>query len=565
MELLKASPLTRGLVASESFDSHDDFGHGIFQKKTMLLLIISVFVLNSQARVIKLIAGDVDHWCRPPPNYNLSATTWRKVFIPVEADGKPNRCLFYKYHPDFNPTERTACQEWEYDASSAGRTVISYWNLVCHRRVLLVAALPAQNSAGVLCIAAGPIADYVGRAPVIRVAAVLLVICTVANCFVISCAIYVTVRFFTACFANVNVLCALILFEITTHDNRPLHIFIAGAIGLLIADVLFPIITLIHLNWVLKQVLYLSPAFLSLSTYFVVQESPRWLISQGKYNTAENVMLEGTRLNGFPLPNTACLLKRLREQERDINQDCLSDQKKALDDCPLIRRELIMILSFFSLILPFHVSIFSGTSGSPTFFRLVSFPATFMAYTAMHHFIVRVPLVKILWLCYLLLSVIQSLLALAVHLQPKIITEILLILSKAGVYVTLVTSIAYIMELVPTRVRASAVLVVFGCGRAGSVCAFVFYVLQKIGRKDSAFFLAALLLFLALLALQFLPQATEVECAKIYTRRESALRRQGMHHTKKMLEPSKPAESSRESEKSTPRPRLISARHTPQT
>ncbi|KAH9367972.1 hypothetical protein HPB48_017465 [Haemaphysalis longicornis] len=338
MELLKAPALTRRLVASESFDSHDAFGHGIFQKKTMLLLIISVFVLNSQARVIKLIAGDVDHWCRPPPNYNMSATIWTKEFIPVEADGKPSRCLFYKYHPDFNHTELTACQEWEYDASTAGRTIVSYWNLVCHRRVLLVAALAVQSSGGVLCIAAGPIADYVGRAPVIRVVAGLLVISTVANCFVTSYAIYVTVRFFTACFANVNgVLCALILFEITTHDNRPRHIIIAGAIGLFIADVWFPIFTLIHLNWVWKQALYLSPAFLSLSTYFVVQESPRWLISQGNYNAAENVMLEGARLNGFPLPNTACLLKRLREQECDINLGCLSDQKRALDDCPLLR------------------------------------------------------------------------------------------------------------------------------------------------------------------------------------------------------------------------------------
>ncbi|KAH9367977.1 hypothetical protein HPB48_022396 [Haemaphysalis longicornis] len=141
MEQLKAPALTRGLIATEPFDSHDTFGHGIFQKKTMLLLFIAVFVLNSQASVIKLIAGDVDHWCRPPPHYNLSVITWRKEFIPVEAGGKPSGCLFYRYHPDFNNTELTACQEREYDASSAGRTVVSNWNLVCNRRVLLVARL----------------------------------------------------------------------------------------------------------------------------------------------------------------------------------------------------------------------------------------------------------------------------------------------------------------------------------------------------------------------------------------------------------------------------------------
>ncbi|KAH9367976.1 hypothetical protein HPB48_022397 [Haemaphysalis longicornis] len=144
-------------------------------------------------------------------------------------------------------------------------------------------------------------------------------------------------------------LCAVFLFEITTHDNRPLHIIFAGAIGHLMADVWQGVITLIHLDCVLKQALYLAPAFLSLSTYFVVQESPLWLIPQENYNAAENVMFEGARLNGYPLPNTACLLKRLWGQTHDIKQDCFSDQKKALDDCPLLRRELIMILSFFSL------------------------------------------------------------------------------------------------------------------------------------------------------------------------------------------------------------------------
>ncbi|KAH9367978.1 hypothetical protein HPB48_022395 [Haemaphysalis longicornis] len=185
MELLQPQALLKkGLILSESFDIDDAFGHGVLQKQAMVLGIMGVFLMSTHFAVIKVIAGDVDHWCQQPPDSNVSAIIWRKEFIPVEADGRPSRCrAYYKNQTDFNNTEPTACNEWEYDVSTAGSTIVSVWNLVCHRRVLLVAALAAHNSGRMLSIVAGLIADYLGRAPVIRVVAGLMVISTVASCF----------------------------------------------------------------------------------------------------------------------------------------------------------------------------------------------------------------------------------------------------------------------------------------------------------------------------------------------------------------------------------------------
>ncbi|KAH9367981.1 hypothetical protein HPB48_022392 [Haemaphysalis longicornis] len=199
-------------------------------------------------------------------------------------------------------------------------------------------------------------------------------------------------------------------------------------------------------------------------------------------------MFECARRNGFPLPNTACLLNRVREQAHNNDQECLNDQKKALEDCPIRRRHLIMTLSNFSLIFAFYVAMFSQNPGQGTLFQWVSFSVVLLAYAVMHCLIVRWPLVKVLELCYFMMGVIQSLRALAAYIQPAIVTELLLILSKACVAVALVTSVAYTLELVPTAVRASALLVTFGGGSIGSVCASVFFVLQKVGREDVAFF-----------------------------------------------------------------------------
>ncbi|KAH9367980.1 hypothetical protein HPB48_022393 [Haemaphysalis longicornis] len=199
----------------------------------MVLGIMGVFLMSTHFAVIKVIAGDVDHWCQQPPDSNVSAIIWRKEFIPVEADGRPSRCrAYYKNQTDFNNTEPTACNEWEYDVSTAGSTIVSVWNLVCHRRVLLVVALAAHNSGRMLSIVAGLIADYLGRAPVIRVVAGLMVISTVASCFVTSYLTYIIIRFVTTGFASVNCLMtAVILFEFTTHDHRPVHLIFAGAMA----------------------------------------------------------------------------------------------------------------------------------------------------------------------------------------------------------------------------------------------------------------------------------------------------------------------------------------------
>lgn len=266
-------------------------------------------------------------------------------------------------------------------------------------------------------------------------------------------------------------------------------------------------------------------------------------------------MLENARLNGYALPNTAYLLYRLREQARDCNQDSLSDRKKPIDDdCPLLRRQLIMTVSYFVLIFALYISDFSQLPRKQVWFQWASFSVLLLAYTVMHFWIVRVPLLKVLRLCYLSLGGIQSLVSLAVYIQPTIITDCLLILSRAGVYVATVTSIAYIMELVPTAIRASALLGMFGCGRMGAVCASVVFVLQSAGREDVAFLITGFLLFASLLSLQFLPRATVVECAKIYTRRDSSDSRQAVEHMKMTLQTSKRRTSSMSSERPSSRP-----------
>ncbi|KAL1437528.1 hypothetical protein MTO96_048909 [Rhipicephalus appendiculatus] len=75
------------LRTSESFDCAEAFGHGPYQKRMLLLILLGMFSVNCQTLVVSLITGDVDHWCKQPDGFNISVADWKNIAIPMESDG----------------------------------------------------------------------------------------------------------------------------------------------------------------------------------------------------------------------------------------------------------------------------------------------------------------------------------------------------------------------------------------------------------------------------------------------------------------------------------------------
>ncbi|KAL1436207.1 hypothetical protein MTO96_010944 [Rhipicephalus appendiculatus] len=120
---------------------------------------------------------------------------------PLEADGRPSRCTVYKYPGDPNDTDVTACDHWDYDPKNKKRTVVSTWNLVCRRRVIIGLVQVVQLAGFVLLPSiAGYMMDRVGRRPILLLSTAALIVSTCGGCFANTLALYVTIRFLnTAC------------------------------------------------------------------------------------------------------------------------------------------------------------------------------------------------------------------------------------------------------------------------------------------------------------------------------------------------------------------------------
>ncbi|KAH7966339.1 hypothetical protein HPB49_015388 [Dermacentor silvarum] len=537
--------LSKDLLTSESFNCWDAFGHGTFQRRLLLLCTIATFLANLHGFVFPLIMKDVGYKCKvpaPPPYYNISAVAWRSLFIPKEADGELSRCRRYEHpeEPNGSTTDTIPCGEWEYDDDDepARTSMVSDWDLVCQRRIL-VSLMIAVHSFGafLLTVVAGSLADAIGRLPVLLACVVVLIISTVAGCLCKSFVTFVAVKFVSSgSVTAVMSITVMTVFEVTTHNNRPLHVIFAGTLGLLFSDMWYATVATVKLGWMVKQAFYMFPTVLLLLAFCVVFESPRWLVAKARFNAAEAVMMSAAAINHFPIHYTALTLDKLKTamvrnavRLPSIDQDMLSGYS-------MRRRALILSLSYFSITFSAFIPSFATENQNEPWYTLGSFSLNLLGYAIMDLLITRLSILTVMNVWFAVLGVLQCLLSLTVGAGAGVLSQALVMVAKALFYSGSVLCFVYTLELFPTAIRGTVVCWVFACGRLGAVSATVVLEFQRFGRSDLGHAVAGTLLMASVFAQGGLPHATAVECTKMEYRRASAVSKRSMEYMKKTLD-----------------------------
>ncbi|KAH8039037.1 hypothetical protein HPB51_004962 [Rhipicephalus microplus] len=538
MDLFFPQRLARyDLRTSESFDCQEAFGYGAFQKRLFFLLILSAVSVLCQTSIVTIVFGDVDHWCKRPRGFNISATEWKNIAIPLEADGRHSQCRVYQrcmppvdfslpnrermdsdvlaqphastgstyeygwYNECLNGVSETAndtqeihCDEWEYDDSAASFTAVSTWDMVCHRRPRRIAVVALQYAGAVVfVVTSGIYADSLSRRTCLVASAAALLAITICTFLANTYYVYAIARFLAGGFTAVNeVFSVIIPFEVTTHAHRPQQVILWHLVGVLPAEVWEILIRRVPMFWSLKQLIFLAPTALLLPVSLSAPESPRWLVAKGRMREAETVMMQAAETNNFPLPNTSALMDKLREQVKARTCCTEACDQEILDSNSLRRRALAMFFTFFSMTFSYYVAVFATASSHEAWMPYGVVAATLFTCGVMHVLVTDITLVTVMNTCVVTIAVIDCLLSFAVGAGVATISNVLNVLSKGASLVILVHFLVFVMELFPSAVRSGT--------------------LQ--GREDAAFAVAALLLFMSLLVIRVLPRATMVEQAK---------------------------------------------------
>ncbi|XP_026159364.1 solute carrier family 22 member 7-like isoform X1 [Mastacembelus armatus] len=289
-------------------------GFGRFQLRTVFLMVIPRVTLPFHFLLNNFIAAVPSHHCDISSLdnrgifRNLSLADRLVVSIPVQEDGTPNSCKMFaepQYHLLLNSSNITdlttvPCQNgWVYDNTTFHSTLPTEWDLVCDKKRVNKATATIFFM-GVMLGAAvfGYLSDRFGRKRVLLLSYVTTTLFGFASAFSYNFAMFAAMRFFTGFgISGISIITMVLCIEWVDIKHRT-------AVGVLmsmdwsVSTALLPAVAYFLNGWRYLTAVVTTPLFLAMITWWWIPESARWLVSNGRVNTAHFYLSKCAKVNG---------------------------------------------------------------------------------------------------------------------------------------------------------------------------------------------------------------------------------------------------------------------------
>ena len=213
----------------------------------------------------------------------------------------------------------SSCMRWVYDDSLYESTVVTEWDLVCGRKPLL-SMLQSWLMIGAIIGSpiGGQLSDRFGRRPVFLPAMLLMIVCSFSAALVGDYVSFAVVRFVSGlAIAGMITSQYVLVTELSGCRHRAALTtvtYLPYALSImLIAAASYGIRT----HWLLQLALA-APSLLFLPNFWLMPESPRWLVMQGRFDEAADVLRRGARWNRHEMPPDEEVLKLMTDAHRDL-------------------------------------------------------------------------------------------------------------------------------------------------------------------------------------------------------------------------------------------------------
>ncbi|CAH1252185.1 SLC22A3 [Branchiostoma lanceolatum] len=302
-------------------------GFGPWQKRIFFLLCLPIGINYLPLFAIVFIAYEPDFHCRVPEasfsGLNATPAELLNVTIPWELrDGEwkrsqckrfsynlPNGALYATYrdfveaHPVASRTQIKCDQGYEYDTSEYKSTIVADWDLVCDNSWKVSMANSVWFAGFMVgAVFGGHAADRWGRRPVLLSSLVGCYVFGMACAFSPNYITFVAFRFFIAASGMLTSLVAFVMTqELVSADKRSfvgMFIWTFFALAyMLLAGIAYFIRT-----WMWLQVAITMPNLFFISFWWLIPESPRWLISRNRYKEAAAILRKAAEVAKVTMP-----------------------------------------------------------------------------------------------------------------------------------------------------------------------------------------------------------------------------------------------------------------------
>ncbi|XP_012938154.1 organic cation transporter-like protein [Aplysia californica] len=228
----------------------------------------------------------------------------------------------------FDRNQTAPCERWVYSKDVHESTVTSHLNLVCerdgvrtHQSMMMLMGLLVGS---LICT---PLADWIGRKKVLIVCGLLQMVLGFCFVFITSVSWLLGLRFLIAITGLGTFFAGFVL---STEIVGPSHRAMAGvcamyfwAVGMFLLVFLFYFIR----DWRIAQVTLTAPGLLYISYWWIIPESPRWLILKGRHYEADKVLRSMATTNRRPVPEQM-LNDLATSAETDVTKASLREEQQ---------------------------------------------------------------------------------------------------------------------------------------------------------------------------------------------------------------------------------------------
>lgn len=286
---------------------------GYYQRRLYLLLCIPAISTGCYMMMLVFIMAPPQHRCKIPgyqnDTYEVHGSYHQDLinsYIPLSNDD----VHFYRQCQLYNTTSVTVdnsslvgCNEWVYEQTTFYKTFTSQENLVCDD-ALKTSHAQMVFYFGVLVgdLGFGMLSDHFGRKKTFMITAVLLLVSGLGASWAPEFYSFAVLEFIIgAAIHGAFMICCVLGVELVGPKKRvyagvPIHMFFTIGLFYLTACAYF------FRDWFTVQIAVSAPCVMYLAYWWLIPESPRWLISKERYTEAERILHTAAKANKVVLP-----------------------------------------------------------------------------------------------------------------------------------------------------------------------------------------------------------------------------------------------------------------------